>query len=228
MGIAVDRSGLRYGRLVVTELLDKRGANRCLWWRCRCDCGRSHDVRGTHLSSGRVVSCGCLKNEKCVARSYRHGHAARQSRSATIRSWYGMKDRCGIGTTPKRVKYSRVSVCERWSASFDAFLEDMGERPAGMSIDRIDNDGHYSCGKCADCRSRGWGSNCRWATSSTQSRNRRSTSWITIKGERASLADWCDRSGLGQRLVRDRLRLGWSPRAAIEMPKLTPAVHRAG
>ena len=93
-----------------------------------------------------------------------HGHKTRADKaSPTYRSWKSMKWRCA-NTAPKDWKHygaRGIAVCPRWASSFEAFLADMGERPAGKTLDRIDNDKGYEPG------------NCRWATASEQRRNRR-------------------------------------------------------
>lgn len=100
----------------------------------------------------------------------RHGHTAHGSVSPTYRSWLAMRQRCA---NPNHISYPRyggrgITVCERWSSSFDAFLEDMGVRPPGTSLDRVDNNGIYEPG------------NCKWSDLSEQASNRRtilSTGW---------------------------------------------------
>lgn len=91
----------------------------------------------------------------------------------TRRSWLGMIGRC---THPQNTAFAYygargITVCSLWLSSFDAFLEDMGLQPHKHTIDRINNNGNYSCGKCEQCVSRGWKKNCRWASRLEQQRN---------------------------------------------------------
>lgn len=96
-------------------------------------------------------------------------------------------------------------VCERWS-DFENFLSDMGEKPFGMSLDRIDNNGHYEP------------ANCRWATNSQQARNKRNNFLITIDGVSKTLAGWQDTHGVHPMTIRDRLSKGWEPCRAVSVP----------
>lgn len=107
---------------------------------------------------------------------YRKGekHGLRETKEYKI--WLGMKARCRPGKHIKNYQkyYLRgIKVCKGWDEAYLLFLEDMGKRPEGKSIDRIDNDGHYSCGHCEQCLENGWPMNCRWATASEQNHNRR-------------------------------------------------------
>jgi hypothetical protein len=98
-----------------------------------------------------------------------------------------------------------ITVCPRWEV-FENFLADMGERPDGMTLDRIDNDGHYEP------------DNCRWATPSEQSNNRRDNRLITFDGVTTSIGAWEKRLGLPPNLVRSRLAHGWSVEKALTTP----------
>lgn len=106
-----------------------------------------------------------------------------------------------------------------WRESFERFLADMGEPPSeGHSLDRKDNDCHYSCGKCEECLANGWAANCKWATGSEQTRHTRRSCMITVGNETMPLVAWAERTGLKRTLISDRIKWGWPPELAIKYP----------
>lgn len=153
--------GTRFGRLLVEVCAGTNGHRRL--WICRCDCGNVTTHSTDALSSGKTRSCGCLKREIISHGAHTtHGQAGLGRQSSAYRTWRGMKNRCE--NNPKHQAFSRYSgrgirICARWK-KFENFYLDMGDRPDGMSLDRINPDGHY----CP--------SNCRWATRVEQARNR--------------------------------------------------------
>ena len=161
----------RFNRLVAVSLLPREewGGSKAKW-NCQCDCGTTVVVFAQSLTRDGSQSCGCLRREMLSVsksgnqNSLKHGHTTWHSQSPEYRAWAKMKDRCKNPTNPEWKNYGGrgITVCERWRESFENFLADMGLRPSSeLSLDRIDNDGNYEAG------------NCRWATKSEQTYNRR-------------------------------------------------------
>lgn len=171
--------------------------------RVRCHCGTEKLVAIHTLKQGNSRHCGCRMAEITVALHTTHGDASRSKKAPEYGTWARMIARCEQQNSKDFADYGGrgIRVCERWRESYAAFLEDMGRRPAGCSIDRIEVDGDYEPG------------NCRWATPSQQARNKRNSRIVTYRGERVCLADACDSAGLPYALVHGRLCKG-GPRLA--------------
>jgi hypothetical protein len=195
---------------------------------CRCRCGNEKYRTKQQLLKRQAKSCGCLKSEITItmnkARTPQNGLSAGREYAA----WHNAHLRC---KNPKRSEYPRyggrgITICAGWN-TFLRFYADMGPKPSpAHTLERIDNDGHYSCGHCWECLDEGWPANCRWATMSEQCRNRRSARWITANGETLQLWQWCERLNTHKGLILARIAHGWSEQKAV----LTPVTrhHRAG
>ncbi|HHZ8399246.1 hypothetical protein [Pseudomonas aeruginosa] len=209
----IDISGLRYGRLLVVAY-DSPGKNGGSVWLCRCECGAEVKVKSSNLRSGSTRSCGCLASEwasalgsnrefvrKRAVKVTAHGHSRRGLKTPEYRTWLGMKRRCYDEKYKDFPNWGGrgIKVCERWNESFEAFLKDMGPRPAGRySIDRIDPDGDY----CPE--------NCRWATIQQQaSENQRRLTRVEIDGTQfTSIAQACAHFGVNVSTAHQRIKAG--------------------
>lgn len=178
MGRLIDRTGHVFGRLtVVASGLCRRtaGGRAIATWVCRCECGQTATVDAQALQGGHTRSCGCLHAEAASRRAserlakgpmaLKHGCSKRNASGETKEyvTWRAMKARCGAPSNTAWHKYggAGVRVAPEWSASFEAFLDDMGPRPDGCSLDRINPHLGYEP------------ANCRWATAAEQARNQR-------------------------------------------------------
>ena len=133
-----------------------------------------------------------------------HGYAG----SRTYRIWRGLRDRCENKENKDFHNYGGrgITVCERWNHSFVLFLEDMGEAPKGMQIDRINNDDGY-------CKE-----NCRWASIQEQANNKRTCVMVSYKGKTQSVSQWAAEMGLERKTLEYRIRVGWDAERALTTP----------
>ena len=190
-------------RWTILELVRTKG-NRNTLARCVCNCGTEKTVQLGSLKNGNTLSCGCLKKERLTT----HGQGGNGKQSPAYRSWDAMIQRC---TNQKDKRYQDyggrgITVCPEW-LDFEAFYRDMGDRPAGTSIDKIDNNGNYEP------------DNCRWATGSEQQRNKRNNKFVQYQGKLILLAELADITGIANSTLRNRIfELGWTVEQAASTP----------
>jgi len=198
-----DIAGQRFGRLFVISFSHVNSGRHAIW-NCLCDCGNQCQVESTRITSGRTKSCGCLNPDVVSKTNSTHGF----SNHYLWNTYYKMIARCHVPSDRSYKRYGArgIVVCERWRESFVDFLADMGDRPDGCSIDRIDNDGPYSP------------ENCRWATISQQNSNTRQNHKLTYGGETMTITQWGLCLNMSPRTIRNRLRYGWSVERALTEP----------
>lgn len=201
MGRFIDLTGQKINRWSVLERAPNRNHNTM--WLCLCDCGNTKCVGGTALTSGHTKSCGCWRKEKIT----KHGLSA----SKTYGVWKHMVQRCTNTKTARYKDYGgRITICDRWNpkqgGSFKNFLEDMGECPPGLSLDRIDNNlGYYQ-------------ENCRWISLQQQSFNKRNTVKIFYNNKEWCRAELARQFNLRPETLQNRINRGMSIEEALNTP----------
>ncbi len=201
-GAVIDITGSSFGGWTVLAYLGSLGkAARFL---CRCDCGEVRVLAGNRLRQHAGTECtGRHANDGVVAS---HLHTSGGA-SGTYRSWQAMRGRCERPSNAAWPRYGGrgIRVCDEWRR-FDRFLFDMGPRPDGAWIERIDNDGPYCL------------ANCRWSTPSENSRNRSNTKLVEYRGESRPLIAWCEMLDLDYASVNVRMNRGWTADRAFATP----------
>jgi hypothetical protein len=198
---ARDLTGQTFGRLTVIEKAREKTRDGRVQWVCSCSCGtRPVIVRGHSLQSEDTRSCGCLSEEAVRARFTIHGH----TNSRTHRSYLAAKGRCRNSNNVDFADYGGRGIEFRFK-NFEQFLAELGERPEGKTLERIDNDGHYEIG------------NVTWATHQQQANNRRGNRRVTAFGRTRTIAWWSRESGVPARLIHQRIfHLGWPVESSLD------------
>lgn len=161
----IDITGQTFNRLTAIEYIDKSK------WLFQCSCGVKKPINSNAVRQGKIKSCGCYNIEMCLKNKVpsmiksitKHNQSSSLGKSNTYMSWSAMKQRCLNKDYKRYYDWGGrgIKICDRWLNSFENFLADMGERPKGTTLDRINNNGNYEL------------LNCRWATSKQQSSNKR-------------------------------------------------------
>lgn len=195
---AEDLIGKRFGKLEVTRGSGTVNGKTVL--ACTCDCGGQTTAYVAHLVQGRRVSCGCHNPGRTT-------HGKRYTRGYQI--WCDMLKRCYNSDSVSYKYYGArgITVCDRWRSSYQNFFDDMGDPPAGLSLDRINTLLGYAPG------------NCRWATAQMQTENRTCQQLYEYQGNKYTLPNLCKKLGINYRTMRNRLfRSGMTLEAAISTP----------
>jgi len=206
MGKFIDLTGKKFGRLCVISKgpESKNSIGRKVFkWIVLCDCGNTTMVSSAKLNNSHTRSCGCLQTETMIGAAKKHG----MRRSPEYYSWASMKNRCLCETSQSYPRWGGrgVKIHEPWVKSFEQFYADMGKRPPGTTLDRIDNDGDYTP----------W--NCQWASPSQQSNNQRNTRKLTANGVTKTISEWALLLGISRDAIRSRLKRGQSIESIVAL-----------
>lgn len=197
MGAKQDLRGQKFGRWTVLEEAGRqKGA---VLWKCQCECGTVRNVLARSLTRGASTSCGCYNREVITT----HG---KSKTTKLYHVWQCMKVRCFVEGSQMWEHYGGrgITVCDEW-LDFETFYDwaMANGYKDGLSLDRIDNDGNYEP------------SNCRWATSKQQCRNRSTNLMLTVNGETHCASEWAEIVGINPLTICTRKSRGWTDEEAV-------------
>ena len=204
-----DLAGQRFGHWKVLRFAG-RGLQYKPYWECQCDCGIVQNICWQKLCEGKSKGCR-------VCRATEHGHCKSGKRTRTYHTWVSMIQRCENQKHKQYIDYGGrgISVCAAWRTSFEQFLFDIGERPHGMTLNRIDNNQGYSS------------ENCNWSDKTEQQNNMRSNTLLSFQDVTHTIAEWTRIKGYSRTLIDTRLRLGWSTEKALSTPVKPHAKYKS-
>ena len=197
----IDLTGNQYGDLTVLGRDTERNG---VYWIVQCVCRNRYSIRGTGLTYDGVVRCPDCTNRKKSEESKLKTHG--RSDTTEYKSWCMMKSRCNNPNYTHHEYYGGrgIKVCDRWNESFDAFYEDMGDRPTPKhTLDRIDSNGNYTP------------ENCRWATRHEQVINRRNEVLLEYQGRQVSLVEIAMETGIPRAKLYSYLYRGYTLEEAL-------------
>jgi hypothetical protein len=195
-----DLTGKKFGRWTVLKLHSESPTK----WLCKCKCGNKRIVKAGNLTrkNNASLSCGCLMKELASKRFITHGCSRSKNKEihSTYRTWHDMKQRCLNKKNKRYYLYGDrgINICKRWQNSFNNFFKDMGLKPKGMTIERINNNKGYSK------------KNCKWATYKEQCRNFRHNRNITWNNKTQCMTAWAEELKIPMYILKNRLNNGWS------------------
>lgn len=200
----IDIKGERFTKLLVLERVGSDSHKQALW-RCQCDCGNTIIATTNQLRSGHTKSCGCYHADKLKEHNTTHGAC----KTRLYKIWKGMHRRCKTPSCAGFRFYGGrgIKVYSEWN-DFTVFRDWAYKHGYvdGLTIDRINIDGDY----CPE--------NCRWITMGMQANNKSNNHWITIGGEKHTIAEWARIKGIPSHLIRSRLYNGWNEERAVMTP----------
>lgn len=160
--------------------------------------------------------CGQSIRSDLRTRNYKHGHCLNYNASPTYKTWLGVLNRCLNSKSRYYPRYGGrgISVCEQWRQDFQQFVMDVGKKPAGKSLDRIDNNKGYEPG------------NVKWSTPKEQNNNKRNNHVIVYQEITATLAAHCERIGVRYKTAFQRFKKGWTFDDVFSLGKFPPTLHR--
>ena len=196
--------GRRFCRWLVLKFSHRTKDGRT-YWLCRCDCGNSKSVRGSHLISTASRSCGCLKAESTSKRARTHGATVGGELEPLYVVWCSMKQRCYDSGCRAYKDYGGrgIVLSENWM-EYQSFKDDMkyGYKK-GLQIDRVDNNGNY-------CKE-----NCRWSTPRQNCNNRRNSIFLRFQGINKTIAQWSRKLKMNDKTLYLRYSKGWSTKRIL-------------
>lgn len=198
----LDYTGMKFGMLTVLGEADRIGKDRRVI--AQCECGNTKVFQINNIKNGHTKSCGCAKIRAGKIRAT-HGHARKGCINRTYSIYRDMITRCTNKNYKEFHLYGGrgITICDRWMQGYEYFLADMGERPDGLSIDRIDVNNGYSP------------DNCKWATNHEQANNKRNSAYIEYMGKKQTIAQWAEDIGIKAGTIYKRIYNGYTPEQAL-------------
>lgn len=189
--IKEDLVGQRFGKLLVLKKVPHEGYSS--YYLCKCDCGKEKVIRGSHLKTGKIRSCTCLRNNMIT----KHG----LTNTRLHRLWRGIKNRCLNEKNPEYCYYGGrgITICQEWLDKDNGFINfynwamNNGYQD-NLTIDRIDVDGDYEP------------SNCRWANREEQANNTRRNHFIEFNGEQYTLSQFAKKYNVNKKTLEYRVK----------------------